>query len=86
MEIVPVLDLLGGKCVRLIQGRYDRVIDYESDPLDVARQFRAAGATWLHVVDLDGARNGTIENLAGVVIGRALYEHAIDLKEALAAV
>jgi phosphoribosylformimino-5-aminoimidazole carboxamide ribotide isomerase len=63
MEILPAIDLLGGKCVRLLQGRYDRVIDYESDPLEVARRFRAAGATWLHVIDLDGARNGRIENL-----------------------
>ena len=64
MEILPAIDLLGGKCVRLVQGRYDRVIPYESDPLDVARQFRDAGATWLHVIDLDGARDGRIENLA----------------------
>ncbi len=64
MEILPAIDLLGGQCVRLIQGRYDRVIAYEHDPLDVARQFRAAGATWLHVIDLDGARDGRIENLA----------------------
>jgi phosphoribosylformimino-5-aminoimidazole carboxamide ribotide isomerase len=63
MEILPAIDLLGGKCVRLIQGRYDRVIEYEGDPLDVARQFRGAGAAWLHVVDLAGARNGKIENL-----------------------
>ncbi len=63
MEILPAIDLLGGRCVRLIQGRYDRVIDYESDPLDVAGRFRAAGATWLHVIDLDGARNGQIANL-----------------------
>jgi len=64
MDVLPAIDLLGGKCVRLVQGRYDRVIDYESDPLEVARQFRSAGAQWLHVVDLDGARNGRIENLA----------------------
>jgi phosphoribosylformimino-5-aminoimidazole carboxamide ribotide isomerase len=64
MQILPAIDLLGGRCVRLIQGRYDRVIHYESDPLTVARQFRQAGATWLHVIDLDGARNGRIENLA----------------------
>jgi phosphoribosylformimino-5-aminoimidazole carboxamide ribotide isomerase len=63
MEILPAIDLLAGKCVRLMQGRYDRVIDYESDPLEVARQFYAAGATWLHVVDLDGARDGKIKNL-----------------------
>jgi phosphoribosylformimino-5-aminoimidazole carboxamide ribotide isomerase len=64
MEILPAIDLLGGKCVRLIQGRYDRVINYEGDPLDVANRFCAAGATWLHIIDLDGARNGKIENLA----------------------
>jgi len=66
MEILPAIDLLEGKCVRLIQGRYDRVIDYESDPLDVATRFRAAGATWLHVVDLDGARDGKVSNLNSV--------------------
>ena len=64
MEILPAIDLLGGKCVRLLQGRYDRVINYEGDPLDVAARFCAAGAAWLHVIDLDGARNGKIENLA----------------------
>jgi phosphoribosylformimino-5-aminoimidazole carboxamide ribotide isomerase len=66
MDILPAIDLLGGRCVRLIQGRYDRVIQYESDPLDVARRFRDAGATWIHVVDLDGARNGRLDNLAVV--------------------
>jgi phosphoribosylformimino-5-aminoimidazole carboxamide ribotide isomerase len=63
MEILPAIDLFDGKCVRLIQGRYDRVIDYECDPLEVAGRFCAAGARWLHVVDLDGARNGVIRNL-----------------------
>jgi len=63
MEILPAIDLLGGKCVRLIQGRYDRVINYESDPLEVARRFQQAGATWLHVIDLDGARDGRVANL-----------------------
>jgi phosphoribosylformimino-5-aminoimidazole carboxamide ribotide isomerase len=64
MEILPAIELLGGQCVRLIQGRYDRVIEYERDPLEVAGEFRAAGATWLHVIDLAGARDGKIENLA----------------------
>ncbi len=63
MDVLPAIDLLGGQCVRLIQGRYDRVIHYQSDPLEVAERFRAAGAAWLHVIDLDGARNGRIENL-----------------------
>jgi phosphoribosylformimino-5-aminoimidazole carboxamide ribotide isomerase len=51
MEILPAIDLLEGKCVRLVQGRYDRVIEYESDPLAIAGRFREAGATWLHVID-----------------------------------
>ena len=63
MEILPAIDLLEGKCVRLVQGRYDRVIEYESDPLAIAGRFREAGATWLHVIDLDGARSGHVANL-----------------------
>ncbi len=63
MEILPAIDLLYGKCVRLMQGRYDRVIEYEDDPIAVAQRFRQAGAQWLHVIDLAGARNGRIENI-----------------------
>ncbi|NLG43465.1 MAG: 1-(5-phosphoribosyl)-5-[(5-phosphoribosylamino)methylideneamino]imidazole-4-carboxamide isomerase [Phycisphaerae bacterium] len=63
MEILPAIDLLEGKCVRLVQGRYDRVIEYESDPLAIAGRFREAGAAWLHVIDLDGARSGHVANL-----------------------
>jgi len=63
MDILPAIDLLGGSCVRLVQGRYDRVIDYQSEPVAVAQRFRDAGATWLHVIDLDGARDGRIANL-----------------------
>ncbi|MBU0638565.1 MAG: 1-(5-phosphoribosyl)-5-[(5-phosphoribosylamino)methylideneamino]imidazole-4-carboxamide isomerase [Planctomycetes bacterium] len=66
MDVLPAIDLLDGKCVRLIQGRYDRAIEYEDDPLAVAARFRAAGATWLHVVDLEGARNGRIVNIPTV--------------------
>jgi phosphoribosylformimino-5-aminoimidazole carboxamide ribotide isomerase len=66
MEILPAIDLLGGKCVRLVQGRYDRVIDYERDPVEVAETFRHAGAHWVHVIDLDGARDGTVNNFAAV--------------------
>lgn len=62
MDILPAIDLLEGKCVRLVQGRYDRVIDYERDPVEVAESFREAGATWLHVIDLDGARDGVAAN------------------------
>ena len=58
MYIIPAIDLRDGKCVRLIQGRYDRQINYEDDPVKQARQFSLAGAKWLHIVDLDGAKLG----------------------------
>ncbi len=63
MDVLPAIDLLGGECVRLIQGRYDRVITYQNEPTQCARKFHVAGARWLHVIDLDGARNGRVENL-----------------------
>ena len=58
MEIIPAIDLMNGKCVRLIQGNYDRKINYEDDPVKQAKQFSSAGAKWLHIVDLDGAKVG----------------------------
>ncbi len=66
MILYPALDLLGGRCVRLRQGDYDQVTAYSDDPLDVAATFRAAGARWLHVVDLDAARSGQATNRAMV--------------------
>lgn len=63
MDILPAIDLRDGKCVRLLQGNYDRQIDYADDPLPVAKEFEQAGARWLHVVDLDGAREGRLFNL-----------------------
>ena len=63
MDILPAIDLLEGRCVRLIQGRYDRVITYERDPVEVARGFQQDGACWVHVIDLDGARAGRLANL-----------------------
>ena len=56
MYIIPAIDLLEGKCVRLIQGQYHRQITYQNDPIEQARQFSEAGAEWLHIIDLDGAR------------------------------
>ncbi len=58
LEIVPSIDLRGGKVVRLKQGDYARQINYDVDPLDVARAYADAGAGWLHIVDLDGAQQG----------------------------
>ena len=63
MLIFPAIDLYGGKAVRLYKGDYDRMTVYNEDPLAVARDFKASGATHLHVVDLEGARDGGTPNL-----------------------
>jgi phosphoribosylformimino-5-aminoimidazole carboxamide ribotide isomerase len=64
MTIYPAIDIKGGRCVRLIQGRADQETVYSENPADVAAQFREAGAGWVHVVDLDGAFSGESQNLA----------------------
>ena len=66
MQIFPAIDLRGGQVVRLYQGDYDRETVYAQDPCAVARDFIAAGARYLHVVDLDGARDGTLANFDAV--------------------
>jgi phosphoribosylformimino-5-aminoimidazole carboxamide ribotide isomerase len=58
MYIIPAIDLRDGKCVRLIQGQYDRQINYEDEPVKQALEFSSEGAKWLHIVDLDGAKLG----------------------------
>jgi phosphoribosylformimino-5-aminoimidazole carboxamide ribotide isomerase len=63
MYLLPAIDIRSGKCVRLIQGDYNRQINYEDDPVKQAQQFIKAGAEWLHVVDLDGASAGEPVNL-----------------------
>jgi phosphoribosylformimino-5-aminoimidazole carboxamide ribotide isomerase len=57
-ELIPAIDLLGGRCVRLAQGRYDRATEYGDDPAAMAARFVAARIRRLHVVDLDGAKSG----------------------------
>lgn len=66
MQIFPAIDLRGGQVVRLYQGDYDQMTVYGADPCAVARKFLAAGARYLHVVDLDGARSGTAENFESI--------------------
>ena len=63
MEVIPAIDLCGGQLVRLEQGNYARETVYSTDPARVADRFAAAGAPRLHVVDLDGAREGAPRNL-----------------------
>lgn len=62
MYIIPAIDLIGAKAVRLAKGDYDKVTVYSDSPEEVARSFEAAGARLLHVVDLDGAKDGTTAN------------------------
>lgn len=64
MRIIPAIDLLDGKCVRLTQGDYNMQSTYSARPLDVAKSFEDAGLKYLHLVDLDGARTGSVVNLA----------------------
>lgn len=76
MQIFPAIDLRGGQVVRLYQGDYDQETVYAADPCAVARDFLAAGARYLHVVDLDGARDGTLANfetIAALVRQGGLY-------------
>lgn len=62
MEIIPAIDVIDAKCVRLTHGDYDTKKIYNEDPLEVAKEFEDAGITRLHLVDLDGAKNGKIIN------------------------
>lgn len=64
MLIFPAIDLKGGKVVRLHKGRFDTVHQVAEDPVETAKTFRAAGARYLHMVDLDGARDGVRKNSA----------------------
>ena len=62
-NIIPAVDILNGKCVRLLRGEYNAVTEYSNDPLEMAERWAEIGAKWLHVVDLNGAKSGVPENL-----------------------
>ena len=66
MDVIPAIDLLEGRCVRLYQGDYDRSQVFSENPADVAKQWVAQGATRLHIVDLDGAKAGKVVNLGAI--------------------
>lgn len=66
MLIFPAIDLYGGAAVRLFKGDYNQMTVYNTDPLSVAKDFEAKGATYIHMVDLEGAKDGTTPNLAVV--------------------
>jgi len=62
MRIIPAIDLIGGKCVRLTQGDYGQMKVYREDPLEVAKEFEDADLEYLHLIDLDGAKKGKVVN------------------------
>lgn len=79
MYIIPAIDLRGGKCVRLIQGEYHRQITYKDNPVEQAEEFIAAGAQWLHIVDLDGAKVGKPVNTDSIAAIAALGKLKIEV-------
>lgn len=78
MIVLPAIDLLGGRAVRLAQGDYERVTVYSEDAVAQAREFAEAGAEWIHVVDLDGARDGVPGNTE--VIERIVSEVGVPVQ------
>lgn len=62
MQIIPAIDIIDGKCVRLTQGDYGQKTIYNENPLEVAKEFEASGLKRLHLVDLDGAKAGAVQN------------------------
>ena len=66
MQLIPAIDIINGACVRLHQGRYDRMSQYSDDLPATAQYWHDQGAEWLHLVDLDGAKTGTPENLDAI--------------------
>ena len=64
MKIIPAIDIIGGKCVRLTQGNYGQCKIYSANPLEMARLFEEAGLDRLHLVDLDGAKASGVVNWA----------------------
>jgi phosphoribosylformimino-5-aminoimidazole carboxamide ribotide isomerase len=79
MYIIPAIDLIKGRCVRLIQGDYHREIVYEDDPVKKASEFVSAGARWLHIIDLEGAKVGKPVNTESVKAIAALNLLRIEL-------
>ena len=79
MYILPAIDLRSGKCVRLMQGDYHRQITYKDDPVGQAQDFIDAGAEWLHIVDLDGAKLGQVVNIDAISAIAALGKLRIEV-------
>jgi phosphoribosylformimino-5-aminoimidazole carboxamide ribotide isomerase len=78
MILFPAIDIKNGQCVRLYQGDYSQVTTYDDDPVKVARRWQEAGASWLHVVDLDGAEAGHPVNTA--LLARMCQETTLKIE------
>ncbi len=79
MQIFPATDILGGKVVRLTKGDYDRVKVYADSPADIAYEFMASGAKNLHIVDLDGARDGSPTNFEVIRTAASIKELFVEV-------
>ena len=78
MYLLPAIDILEGKAVRLAKGDYDRVTVYNDDPVEQAKVFEDAGAEWIHMVDLDGAKEGRPVNIG--VIERIMASTSLNIE------
>ena len=78
MQLIPSIDLRGGRCVRLLKGDFLAETRYEVDPLALVQRYQALGARWLHIVDLDGARDGLLANRH--LIASFAAEHSVALQ------
>jgi phosphoribosylformimino-5-aminoimidazole carboxamide ribotide isomerase len=78
MKLVPAIDLRAGHCVRLLHGDFAAETRYPADPHSLLTKYRAAGADWLHIVDLDGARGGSLDNRA--IIAELAARKAVNLQ------
>jgi phosphoribosylformimino-5-aminoimidazole carboxamide ribotide isomerase len=78
MRLIPAIDLKDGRCVRLLHGDFDRETRYAADPVALCAKYRGLGAGWVHVVDLDGAKDGNLGNRA--IIGALAAQNAVRLQ------
>lgn len=78
MDLLPAIDILDGKAVRLAKGDYNAVTVYNESPVAQAAQFKEQGARWIHVVDLNGARSGVPENIA--LIEQIIHETGLHIE------
>ena len=78
MKIIPAIDILDGKCVRLNKGNYNSSKIYSKNPLDVAKEFQDNGIEQLHIVDLDGAKSNKIHNFK--IIEKIIKQTNIDMQ------